>query len=84
MSRFSQAADHAMGVELQLEELNEQRERAAVQGQEGDVRRLNEEIVDLQGELAQTAEIAATEPPTPDPGPVLHDANELEVDTEPT
>lgn len=48
--------DHAVGVELQLTELVEQRERARVQGREERVRRLTAEIEVLQGDLAATAE----------------------------
>ncbi len=77
-------ADHAMGLELQLEELTEQRERAVVQGRDDDARRLTGEIEALQTELAETADVAASTPPQPDPEPVLHDRHELEVDTEPT
>jgi hypothetical protein len=84
MSSFSRAADHAMGLELQLEELIEQRTRAAVQGRDDDARLLGVEIIALQGELAQAAEAAATAPPGPQEAPVFHDANELEADPDPT
>jgi hypothetical protein len=49
-------ADHAMGIELQLEELTEQRLRATVQGREADARQLENEIRDLHTELAATVE----------------------------
>ncbi len=53
--------DHAVGLELQLVEAVEQRERARVQGDVATVRRYQEEIDGLQFELAQTAErIAGT------------------------
>jgi hypothetical protein len=48
--------DHAVGLELQLVELVEQRERARVQGDEAGVRRRQDEIDGLQLELAETAE----------------------------
>ena len=67
-------ADHAMGLELQIEELTEQRERARVQDQLEDVARLEVEIAALQAELASTAELAVEAPSRRDPGPELHDA----------
>jgi hypothetical protein len=66
-----------MGLELQLEELIEQRERALVQGRDGDAARLSSEIASLQNELAVTAEVAATAPHLPESGPVLHNEAEL-------
>ncbi|MGH9182708.1 MAG: hypothetical protein ACRDZ9_02645 [Acidimicrobiales bacterium] len=48
--------DHAVGVELQLTELVEQRERALVQGRHQRAERLQVEIDALQEELARTAE----------------------------
>lgn len=54
----TRAADHAMGLELQLEELTEQRTRAHVQGRHDDVAVLDDEIAALQLELARTAEAA--------------------------
>jgi hypothetical protein len=55
------AADHAMGLELQLEELNEQRRRAEVQGRTAELPSFDREIAALQSELALTAEaLAAT------------------------
>ncbi|MHB8505875.1 MAG: hypothetical protein ACYDEN_09180 [Acidimicrobiales bacterium] len=56
---FESAADHAMGLELQLEELTEQRKRAEVQGRRDELPRLDGEIAALQLELARTAELAA-------------------------
>lgn len=70
-------ADHAMGLELQLEELHEQRQRARVQGRWEDSRRLEAEIEQLQAELAATAEILAVRGPDPDPEPHLHNAAQL-------
>jgi len=54
----SRAADHAMGLELQIEELEEQRARADVQGRREDAARLDQEMGVLQAELARTAEAA--------------------------
>jgi hypothetical protein len=79
MSNFSRAADHAMGLELQIEELTEQRQRAITQRRDGDALFLGREIAKLQAELAATAEVVATQPPTPDPGPVYHDIPEHAV-----
>lgn len=54
----AQAANHALGLELQIEELVEQRERARVQRQPEDEARLTEQITALQAELADAAERA--------------------------
>lgn len=70
-------ADHAMGLELQLEELHEQRQRAVVQGRTDDARRMDGEIADLQAELAATAEMLGADPGEPEPEPHLHDAEKL-------
>lgn len=67
-----------MGLELQLEELNEQRKRAEVQGRPGDVARLDAEIGAVQTELAATAEALAARGPEPAPPPRLHNAAELD------
>lgn len=48
--------DHAVGVELQLVELVERKERAKVQGREAEAAQLEGEIQTLQQELAATAE----------------------------
>lgn len=48
--------DHAIGVELQLTELVEKRERALVQGRPDRAQELTREIEVLQTELAATAE----------------------------
>ena len=77
------AADHAMGLELQIEELIEQRERANVQGFTDEAERVGREIEALQAELAATAERAATEDPQPALTPELHDADKLEIDQVP-
>jgi hypothetical protein len=53
-----QAADHALGLELQIEELVEQRERARVQHRPEDEAALSDQIVALQAELAEAAERA--------------------------
>ena len=52
--------DHAVGLELQLVELVERRERASVQGQKALAARYQEEIDALQTELARTAELLAS------------------------
>ena len=70
-------ADHAMGVELQIEELMEQRRRAEVQGRGEDLSRLDSEIEALQSELAATAELSALSGPQPEDPPELHDADHL-------
>ena len=48
--------DHLVGVELQLNELVEKRERARVQGRQEEVEDLTREIEVLQDDLAVTAE----------------------------
>lgn len=48
--------DHAVGVELQLTELVEKRQRALVQGRTERAEKLAAEIEVLQAELAATAE----------------------------
>jgi hypothetical protein len=68
-----------MGLELQLEELIEQRQRASVQGRREDVGRLGQDIAALQAELAVTAERVALEGPQADPPPELHHAEELSI-----
>ncbi|HYX44324.1 MAG TPA: hypothetical protein VE760_04715 [Acidimicrobiales bacterium] len=50
--------DHVVGLELQLVELVEQRQRAEVQHRPGDAARLDQEIAAVQQELATTAEAA--------------------------
>lgn len=52
------AADHAVGLELQIEELVEQRERARVQGRDADATAIDAEISALQAELAEHVERA--------------------------
>ena len=47
--------DHLVGVELQVVELVEQRERAEVQGRTDEARRLQGEIDALYTEMAETA-----------------------------
>ncbi|MGH9155990.1 MAG: hypothetical protein ACRD1K_09215 [Acidimicrobiales bacterium] len=48
--------DHLVGLELELVELVEQRERARVQRRLTDARRIEGEILQLQEEMATTAE----------------------------
>ena len=55
-------ADHAVGLELELAELVEQRERARVQHRQADADRLQREIDSVQVELAETAEALAARP----------------------
>ncbi len=57
-------ADHALGLELQIEELVEQRARAEVQGRDDDARAIQVEIAALTDELATTADRAADANPT--------------------
>lgn len=64
------AADHALGLELQLEELVEQRRRAEVQGRGAEVARLDPLIAELTDELAATAEKLAQDGDIP-AGPVI-------------
>ena len=51
--------DHLVGLELQLVELVEQRERARVQHRPADAVRIQAEIEALQEEMARTAEVIA-------------------------
>ena len=51
--------DHELGVELELIEAVEQRERAARQQRVQDVARLDAQISRLQAELAETADAIA-------------------------
>lgn len=69
-----------MGLELQIEELIEQQERAIRQGRTDDARRLGQEIEELQMELAATAERVADQGPVRDQGPELLYAEELAVE----
>lgn len=72
MKDMEDPADHAMGLELQIEELTEQRQRALVQRRADDVRRFDLEITALQVELAATAEAIAAglgPPPAPPTAP---------------
>lgn len=69
-------ADHAMGLELQLEELREQQQRARVQGRVADAERMQSEIEALQAELAATAEMLSDGDTGVEP-PQLHDAGKL-------
>ncbi|MGH9280600.1 MAG: hypothetical protein ACRD12_21225 [Acidimicrobiales bacterium] len=53
--------DHLVGLELQLVELVENKQRAEVQGREADAHKLDREIGDLQAELASAAEQISVE-----------------------
>lgn len=55
--------DHVVGLELQLVELVEQKQRAEVQGRTDDLTGLDRQIEALQAELATTAEVASAEAP---------------------
>ena len=48
--------DHVTGLELQIVELVEQRERARVQGDTAALTRIEAELAELQNEMATTAE----------------------------
>ncbi len=54
--------DHVVGLELQLVELVEQKQRAEVQGRTDDIGALERQIESLQTELATSAEVASAEP----------------------
>ena len=62
-----QLEDHVVGLELQLVELVERRERALVQGQGAEAAAITAEIDELQGELITAAEEVAGEEPAPPP-----------------
>lgn len=51
--------DHVVGLELQIVELVEQRERATVQHDDAEAARIQGEIDTLQAEMVQTAEAIA-------------------------
>ena len=51
-----QLEDHVVGVELQIVELVEQRERATIQERHDDAARIQREIDALQEEMARAAE----------------------------
>lgn len=65
-----QLEDHVVGLELQLVELVEQRERATVQGRHRDATRIQSEIDAITEELARTADAMAA----PDASPEFHEA----------
>ena len=56
MSGDPRLEDHVVGLELQIVELVEQRERALVQHDDAEAARIQGEIDALQLELASTAE----------------------------
>ena len=62
MSSDPRLEDHLVGVELQIVELVEQRERATVQHDTAEAKRIQDEIDALQAELAATAERIAADP----------------------
>lgn len=51
--------DHVLGLELQLVEVVEQKQRAEVQGRTADVGGLERQVEALQTELATSAEVAS-------------------------
>ncbi len=59
--------DHVVGLELQLVELVEQRERALVQGEGAEASVISDEIVSVQSELTEAAEAVASDEPAPQP-----------------
>lgn len=59
--------DHVVGLELQIVELVEQKQRAEVQRRTGDSRALECQIEALQAEMATSAEVASTEAPLESP-----------------
>ena len=61
MSADPRLEDHVVGLELQIVELVEQRERASVQHDDAEAQRIQGEIDALQLELASTAEQLARE-----------------------
>ncbi len=63
--------DHLVGLELQLVELVENKERATVQGRTDDAQDLDREIAGLQVELAAAAEQIGEEESEPVPRPLL-------------
>jgi hypothetical protein len=52
--------DHAVGLELQIVELEERRQRALVQGRVDDAGRLEREEDTLRAELVSTAELLSS------------------------
>ena len=52
--------DHAVGLELQIVELEERRQRALVQGRSDDASGFERELEALRTELVTTAELAAS------------------------
>jgi hypothetical protein len=52
--------DHAVGLELQIVELEERKQRALVQGRVEDASRLEQEEDTLRAELVNTAELLSS------------------------
>ncbi|HEV3402040.1 MAG TPA: hypothetical protein VG078_09500 [Acidimicrobiales bacterium] len=61
--------DHVVGLELQLVELVEQRNRAEVQQRLDDVAKLDADISAVQQELMVTAEVISADEPAADEEP---------------
>ncbi|HUQ62939.1 MAG TPA: hypothetical protein VM121_04225 [Acidimicrobiales bacterium] len=53
--------DHVVGLELQIVELVEQKQRAEVQGRTEDIKELERQIDALQAEMATSAEVASAD-----------------------
>ena len=64
--------DHLVGLELQLVELVENKQRATVQGRTHDAEDLDRQIAGLQLELASTAEQLSEDESDPMPRAELH------------
>ena len=64
--------DHLVGLELQLVELVENKQRASVQGRTHDAEDLDRQIAGLQLELASTAEQLSEDESDPAPRAELH------------
>ena len=63
--------DHVVGLELQLVELVEQRNRAEVQQRFEDVAKLDADIAAVQQELVATAEVLSADEPAADEEPYV-------------
>ena len=71
--------DHVVGIELQIVELVERRERATVQGEHEEAARYQAEIDALQAELATSAdELAEALAEHPDDAHQVHGVHEPE------
>ena len=64
--------DHVVGLEMQLVELVEERERARVQHRPGDAARIQQEIDAVQEDMARAADVIAA---TGTSEPEFHDVD---------